>query len=314
MPQPRILFFGTPEFAIPTLNTLYQKGFTIVGIITAPDEPAGRKQQLTPPPIKIEAQKLNLPIFQPKKLVEEDWKKTMPIADIFIIVAYGKILPQWLLSLPQFGTININPSLLPKYRGPSPIQSALLAGEKITGVSIMLIDKEVDHGPILGFEQVAINTVDDAVSLSEKLAHTGAEVLCQILPEWTSKSLKPIEQDHSKATFTAMVTKDSGHIDWSQNASQIINQLRAFALWPKCWAMLENESQKTRIIILKAHESSTPSNTVQPGSIVVNENKLLIATGNTYLIIDNLQPENKKEMPASAFLQGYQLNTTSRFI
>ncbi|MEK7576521.1 MAG: methionyl-tRNA formyltransferase [Patescibacteria group bacterium] len=311
--QPHILFFGTPEFASPSLSALVENGYKIVGIVTMPDEPAGRNQTLTPPPIKILAESLGLPIFQPKKLEKEMWLNSMPEADIFVLVAYGKILPSWLLELPRFGTINIHPSLLPKFRGPSPIQNALLAGEKTTGVSIMLMDKDIDHGPILALQQIPIDNTDTIISLSEKLAYIGAKILCQTIPEWTSHSLKPIAQDHSKATFTKIIKKEDGHINWSREAKQIINQLRAFAIWPKCWTILENNSQKTRIIILNAHTTTRQSHTVTPGTSIINTNEFLIATNDYFIAIDKLQPENKKEMSASAFLQGYKLDSLTRF-
>jgi methionyl-tRNA formyltransferase len=314
MKLPRILFFGTSDFAIPVLDALVSTKYEIAGVLTTPDEPAGRGHIISPPPIKTCALAHSLPVFQPSKPDKEFWQKNIPAADLFIVVSYGKILPSWLLALPEYGTLNIHPSLLPKYRGPSPIQSALAGGEKETGVTIMLMDKEVDHGPIIALQVVPISPADDLTTLSQKLSRVGAEILCQTLPEWISGSLKPIEQDHTKATFTKIIKKEDGHIDWNAHADKILNTMKAYAEWPKCWTVLEHKTSTMRVIIIKAHTTSRTSNVIPPGSIIASKTELLVATGDYFLAIDELQPENKKEMLVSAFLRGYTPESATRFV
>ncbi|MBU3901281.1 methionyl-tRNA formyltransferase [Patescibacteria group bacterium] len=265
---PKIIFMGTPEFSLPILEKLAQSEYKPAAIFCAPDKPVGRKQILTPPPTKILAQKHNIPVFQPANSRELDHTiKTIP-HDLIITAAYGLILPKEVLDTPKYGCLNIHPSLLPKYRGPSPIQSAILNGDAETGVTIYKMDEQIDHGPIIAQEKILLNSViarersdrDNPVEgdtntgllrgvypvyvygarndapitpgLSKKLAELGAELLLKALPDWLAGQITPQPQDNSQATLTKIITKEDGQIDWRESAAEIERQIRAYIPWP----------------------------------------------------------------------------------
>jgi methionyl-tRNA formyltransferase len=302
MPAPRIIFFGTSSFAVPSLTALKSAGYPIASVITTPPKPAGRKKILSPSPIKLTAEKYGLETSEPASLKAI----ALPPADLFIIASYGKFLPDSILTLPAHGTLNIHPSLLPKYRGPSPIQSALLAGEKETGVTIMLTDKEMDHGPIISQKKVAIASDDTAETLMIRLADEGAALLLATIPDWISGHIRAKEQDHESATSTSIIKKENGHIDWSRPSEKILNQMRAYTPWPGSWSEIEIHKKPLRIKILKAHAGENISFKTPPGSIRPNTQTLEIACADHWLLIDQLQPEGKNTMTSSEFLRGYR--------
>lgn len=276
--EAKIVFLGTPEFSLPALNKLIDNGYNIVGVITRTDQPVGRKQILTSPPIKQLAEKNNLPVFQFKKFDAEaiaQIKELQP--DLMVLVAYGKILPAEFLNIPKFGVLNIHPSLLPKYRGPSPIQSAILNGETKTGISIIKLDAEMDHGPIVAQQEFEIIDDDDYQSLGSALACEGAELLVSTLPAYLAGEIQPTEQDHSAATYTKILSKEDGEIDWKKTPIEIYCQIRAFYPWPGAWT----DNTGKRVKILKAH--------IDP---------------NAELIIDQVQPEGKEPMRYQDYLNG----------
>ncbi len=266
----RIVFFGTSSFAVPILEALL-KNYEVAAVVTQPDAPVGRKKILTPPPVKefLETRLPNPPqpplrkggntpllpplegggkrggieILQPTKLspILPRLKELAP--DLMVVAAYGKIIPQSIIDLPQFGCLNVHPSLLPKYRGPSPIQYTILNGDTETGVTLMKIDREIDHGPILGrFNLLWRLNLQKlrAQELEEKLAQLGAELLINTLPKYLAGEIKPQEQDHAKATFTKLLTKEDGHIDWNKSAEYIERMVRAFDPWPGSWAKFKS--------------------------------------------------------------------------
>lgn len=267
----RIVFFGTPEFAVPSLKKLSG----VVGVVTAPDKPLGRKQVLTPSPVKTTALDLGLPVFTPATLKDtaffETFKNLKP--DLCIVVAYGKLIPQKYLDVPQLGFVNVHPSLLPAYRGPSPIQSAILDGCASTGVSIMLLDAEIDHGPVLAQESYTIPTDAYFPQVEHDLAKLGASLLKTTL----DKQFEPQEQDHANATFTKKFTREDGKIDWSQPAITIYNRIRALAGNPGTWTVVNGKT----LNILRAHIAD---NKVAP---------------------DLVQLEGGKPMDWDAFLRGH---------
>ena len=220
--KPKIIFFGTPQFAVPSLRALHAAGWPITLVVTAPDKPTGRKQTLTPSPVKVAALELGLPVAS----AIDDAR-----ADLGVIVAYNKIIPQSVLDRFPLGVINVHPSLLPKYRGPSPIQSALLNGETETGVSIMQIDAEVDHGPVLATERWQIPPGADYPTCEAALAQLGAELLVRTL----EANPAPQPQDHAAATFTKKFTREDGRIDWSRPETEIANKVRALNPNPGTW-------------------------------------------------------------------------------
>ena len=229
----KIIFFGTSDFAVPALEVLVKAGYDVVTVITVPDKPVGRKQILTPPPIKVAAQQLGLDVWQPKNLkienlnLIENWKLKIGNCDLGIVAAYGKLIPPEIFNLPKHGTLNIHPSLLPKYRGPSPIQTAILNGDTETGVTIMQVDEEMDHGDIVAAISYQLSAISSYKEAYDKLSELGAELLIKILPDYLDDKIKPQPQDHSKATFTNKFTTEDGEIKPDDTAETAYNKIRA---------------------------------------------------------------------------------------
>lgn len=243
------IFLGTPDFAVPSLRALAKsENFNILGVFTEPDRPVGRKQILKEPSVKIIAKELGLKIFQPDNIKKEDWvekiKKLNP--DIAIIVAYGQIISKKILGIPRFGFINLHPSLLPKYRGPSPIQETIKNLDKKTGISIMLIDEEMDHGPIL-FQQVEnIKSSETAESLHDKLSEIGGKLLIKTTENYIKGKIKPKEQNHKQTTFTKIIKREDGKIDWNKSAREIEALIRAYSPWPGTFTEIEGKRLKIK--------------------------------------------------------------------
>ncbi len=258
MLSPRIAFFGTPNLAVIVLNELEKNGLTPHVIISNPDAPKGRKMILTPPPVKLWAVERNIEILQPDSLRSDasffEYLRTLEI-DLCVVVAYGKIIPKDILSIPKFGTLNMHPSLLPELRGASPIRSAILNDIRETGVTIMVLDEELDHGPILAQERVKIST--DAwplrgQALDVLLAIEGGKLLSEVIPTWIRGEITPIPQDHEKATFCTKITKEMGEIDLNGNAYKNLLKIRAFDAWPQTFFYNERNGKRIRIKIIDA--------------------------------------------------------------
>ena len=309
----KYIFFGTPEFAAIVLEKLINTGYIPEAVICNPDEPVGRKQILTSPPVKsfiIEHGTWNIKIFQPIKLDSSFKFQVSGLKpDLAIVAAYGKILPKEILEIPKHGFINVHGSLLPKYRGASPIQAAILNGDKETGITIMKIDEEMDHGPLLGKSEIRISKSETFESLSQKLAISGAELLVKTIPDYISGKIKPIEQDHSKATYTEIIKREDGKIDWSKSAEEIERMMRAFYPWPTAWAIWNNKILK----ILEADISENKNNHQigevfkQHSNILQNVGMLLaVKCGSGSLIIKKLQLEGGKILSAKEFLNGHR--------
>lgn len=294
----KIIFMGTSEFAVPVLEKLLAN-YQITAVVTRPDKPAGREKELTESPIKRLAVKNNLPVFQPENLKNDIEKIRELNPDLIIVVAYGKIIPKKIIEIPKFGIINIHPSLLPKYRGPSPIQTAILNGEKKTGVSIMLIDEEMDHGPILANQESGIGNNDTAETLSKKLSILGADLLITILPNYFSGKVKPREQDHREATFTKIITREDGQVDWSKTPEEIERQFRALTSWPGIFSFWQDKRIK-----ITGLETSIRDN--HNGMVFLTpDEKVAVGCRVGSIIINKLQLEGKKEMGAEEFIRGY---------
>ncbi|MFH0852154.1 MAG: methionyl-tRNA formyltransferase [bacterium] len=315
-----IVFMGTPDFSVPILEALCQSDFKPKSIITAPDRPAGRGQEITPPPVKIIAQKYGVPVFQPQTKEELTIQTLNLKPDLIIVAAYGKILPKEILDLPKYGSINVHPSLLPKYRGASPIQFAILGGEAKTGVTIMLMNERMDEGAVLAQETVKIESDDTAETLEEKLSRLSAKLLIKTMNQWlvlkempksAQRLIYPQEQDGSKATYTKILTKQDGKIIWNKTAKEIDCQIRAFTPWPGSFtvfrnsAKTQNEEKILTLKILKAAASKAQTDK-ELGQVFLTDNKnLAVQTGHDSLIIQELQLEGGKPMPASEFLNGH---------
>ena len=235
-----IIFFGTPEFVAPVINSL-AKNFSLVALVTTPDGESGRKKTLTPPPVKILGDQMGIPVLQPKKLDEQTVEKLQAFTpDLFVVAAYGKIIPQQVLDIPRFGSINIHPSLLPKFRGPSPIQAALLAGEKETGVTLIEMDEKMDHGPILDQVTVQLFPTDTLNSLHASLFQKAADMLPEVIRGYASGKRKGTEQSHESATYCKLVTKEDAFINPTTlpEKEYIDRMIRAYYPWPIAWTLL----------------------------------------------------------------------------
>ncbi len=295
-----IVFWGTSDFAKIILEQLLTiKNLSIATVVSQPDKPVGRKKILTPSPVKIIAQQYKLNVLQPKKLDDIFYKTLKNInADLFIVVAYGKIIPLNIINLPPYKTINVHPSLLPQYRGPAPIQYALLNNDTQTGISIMLIDEKMDHGPIISNLQFPISNADTYITLSKKMATYSAQLLIKTIPDYISGKVKPRAQDHHQATYSKIIKKEDGLITSDKTAQQIYNMWRAYHPWPGIYL-----ATKIKLINIK------PVNLIhrkQPLKIFSNNHNLFMAcANNTTLQIETIQPVNKKPMDAKSYINGY---------
>ena len=271
------------------------KQYEIIGVVTQPDRPVGRKQVLEQSPVKEIALKNKLTIFQPESLKTFDFR--LSTFDVTIVCQYGLIVPKTVLALPKKGTLNIHTSLLPKYRGASPIQTALMNGEIESGVTLMLMDDKMDHGPILAQEKVAIATDDTTEILSKKMEPIAAKLLLQNLPLFLANKLTPITQDESQVTLCKILSRDDGKINFSGSAQTIYNKFRGLTPWPGIWTTWENK--RVKLLNIKPNSLS-----LSPGLVKVSNDSLCIGTTEGSLEIIELQLEGKKPMSASVFLAG----------
>lgn len=298
----KIVFFGTPDFSAKFLSALLaDQDFSIVAVVCQPDAPVGRKKIITAPETKMLALQHNIPVLQPEKLKIPEVVEQLAAfeADLFVVVAYGRIIPENILKLAKLGTINVHPSLLPKYRGPSPIQSAIVNGEKETGVSIMLLDALMDHGPILAQAKIKLSNDETPESLRVKAVEIGAPLLVDSLKKFSQNKIVPTPQDDSQVTICKLLTREDGHIDWSRTALQIDAQIRGLTPWPGTWTTWNNIQVK----IIKAKISSE---SIPTGRCGIIENRLTVGTGTTALEILELQLEGSKPMLAREFLLGHR--------
>lgn len=305
----KIVFMGTPEIAVPSLKALVENGFDIPLVITQPDKPKGRGQAMQYPPVKEYALTAGLEVYQPEKIknnteVMEKLKSISP--DFFAVVAYGKILPQEVLDIPKIAPVNVHFSLLPKYRGPAPVNWAIMNGEEETGVDTMLMDAGMDTGDILLTAKTPI-LKKNAGELADELAVTGANLLIKTLNEF--ENITPAKQDSDKATKAPMMNKEMGLINWSQDASQIERMIRAFTPWPASYSILDSKKVK----IFKSDVIDINHNAAAGTVIDIEKESFTIACGNNALKIFELQLEGKKRMDTKSFLAGCKLEKGSIF-
>lgn len=300
----RILFLGTPDFAVPSLRALAADDrFEIVGVVTQPDKPVGRDGIITATPVKVAAQKLGITeIKQPEKLKDEPFKSWIeevgPTCDAFVVVAYGKIFRDWFLELPKKGLVNVHASLLPRWRGASPINAAIAAGDAMTGVSIMKIAREMDAGPVLAMSDESILPDDTAATLHDRLAMLGAVLLPNTLANYLDGHVEPQPQDESKATFCKPLTRDDGKVDWTKSTEEIERTLRAYTPWPGMWT----EVDRKRLKILEAKASKQTAS----GSHTIIDGYPAVVCGNeTALVLLRVQPEGKAAMDGTEYLKGH---------
>jgi methionyl-tRNA formyltransferase len=304
----RLIFFGTPEFALPSLKALLNSEYEVLAVVTQPDKQSGRGRHMMPCPVKLEAQRAGLKIFQPQRVKDTEFIKELKMLNpsVIVVVAYGQILPSEIIHLPEFGCINVHASLLPKYRGAAPINWAIINGEKITGITTMLMDEGMDTGPILLQEEVEIMADDTAGSLSKRLSEIGANVLMQTLKDLEQGKLRPIPQ-MGDASYAPVLKKTDGLIQWSRSATELCNFIRGVNPWPGAYSFLEGE----RVKILKA-ESVDGSGEIGVVEKITKE-ELLVGTGKDLLSILEIQPAGRPIMTVKAFLQGREIKKGMRF-
>ena len=296
---------GTPEFAVSALSSLVESEHDIVAVYTQPDEPSGRGRKMEPPPVKKAALDFGLNVFQPVSLrANEEVERLKGLRPgVIIVAAYAQILSPTVLDLPPHGCLNIHPSLLPRHRGASPLAAAILAGDEVTGVSIMLMDKGMDTGPILACRQIPVMDWDTAGTLSVKLADLGAQVLMDTLPNWLEGKVEPQPQDSSKATYSRLIKKDDGWIDWSHSAVQLWRQTRAYHPWPGCYTTWQSR-------LLKIIECFPLPGSGEIGKVISldasQEPPVGVLTENGVLGLLKLQLEGKRVVTAEEFLRGHR--------
>jgi methionyl-tRNA formyltransferase len=308
-----VVFFGTSKFAVPALQELAKsKNFAIRLVVSQPDAPVGKKKILTPTAVKTASANFKLAVFTPEKLKDQGViKKIVDLApDFLVVAAYGQILPKELLQSSKYGAVNIHPSLLPKYRGPSPIQSVILNGETETGVTIMLMDEEVDHGPIGARQKVQILPDETAPELETRLAEIGAALLLEVLEKLVKGAIKPVPQNHEEATLTKILSREDGHVDWKKPVSTIYNLWRAFQPWPGVFTELRIKNRESKMLkLIKIKVSNLQSEEFRQykiAEVFERDKKLFVKCGDGLIEIARLQLEGKKAMDAGVFLQGHR--------
>jgi len=302
----RVIFMGTPEFAVPSLEALLKSDDQVVGIITQPDRPKGRGQSLTSSPIKLIAERERLPLLQPTKMKDPGFLDALRAwkPDLITVAAFGRILPPLILNLPPKGCINVHGSLLPKYRGAGPIQWAIINGETETGISTMLMDEGMDTGAILLQERLPINVEDTAGTLSTRLAEVGGRLLIKTITQLKAGTLVPRQQDHSQATMAPLLKKEDGVIDWAMSAVAIANRIRGLTPWPGAYTF----AGKERWTIWRTEAIAEQENGL-PGTVTqVTKDAVHVATGNGVLVLREVQPANRRRMTVSEYLAGHPIS------
>lgn len=303
----KVVFMGTPDFAVPTLKAIAEsEKHSVAAVVTQPDKPKGRGKKILFPPVKEFALENNIPVLQPTKMKDENFVEQLKNcnADVFVVVAYGRILTEEILSIPKFGCINVHGSLLPKYRGAAPIQRAIIEGEVVTGVTIMYMEKGLDTGDMLLKEEIAINSDDTYGSLHDKMAPIGAKALIETLELIENGEATPVKQDNSLSTYAHMIQKDTGHIDWNKNSSEIVNLVRGLNPSPTAYTLYNGEVFK----IYKSEEVSNGEKYSGESGCVVdifNKKGIVVKTGNSAVILTEIQAKGGKKMSAADYLRGH---------
>lgn len=292
---------GSPAFAVPTLEAL-TRAHQVIGVITQPDRPAGRGSRLRPPEVKVAAERLGLPVYQPQGLRGsgalsplEAWRP-----EIIVVAAFGQILSRELLALPALGCLNIHPSLLPRWRGASPISAAILAGDAVTGVTVMRMDEGVDSGPLLAQRQEPIRADDTTGSLGERLAHRGADLLLEVLPAYLSGALQPWPQPEEGVTFCRPLRKEGGRLDWSQMAVELERRVRAVTPWPGAFTFWRGQ----RLNVVRAAVEEGWQGNVPPGTVVPVPGGVAVSTSEGALRLLELQLAGRRVLPWADFVRG----------
>ncbi|MBY0120749.1 methionyl-tRNA formyltransferase [Bacillus sp. S/N-304-OC-R1] len=299
----KIVFMGTPDFSVSVLQQVINDGYEVIGVVTQPDRPVGRKRVLTPPPVKVEAEKHGITVYQPEKIrVREELDKILALnPDLIITAAFGQILPKELLDAPKFGCINVHASLLPELRGGAPIHYSIIQGKEKTGITIMYMAEKLDAGDILTKVEVPIEERDTVGTLHDKLSEAGSKLLSETLPRLLKGEILPIPQNDDLATFASNIKREQEKIDWTKTGEEIYNHVRGLNPWPVAYSTLNGS-----VIKIWWTEKVKNDSKQAPGTIIrIEDQALVISTGNdTAIKIMELQPAGKKKMPAEQFLRG----------
>lgn len=309
--MPNVVFMGSPNFAVPTLESLIEEPrFDLVSVVTQPDRPKGRGKRFTPTAVKERARQAEVPVIEMSKVNYVDVAReiTRLEPDFIVVAAFGIILKADLLDLPRYGCVNLHASLLPRYRGVSPIQGAILAGESVTGCTTMLMDEGIDTGHILLSASTKIELDDTAGSIEGRLARIGAPLVIDTLHGLLDGTVQPTPQNDSQATYTKRIVKENGRIDWTRPAGDVDRQIRAMTPWPSAHTTFGTR----RVIIVRASRGVDAETGGEPGEVIATE-PLLVQTGEGTIEVERLKVEGKKEMPASAFLSGYRVGVGQTF-
>ena len=303
----RVVFMGSPDFAVPSLEAV-ARAHQVVAVVSQPDRPSGRGRRVVSPPVKISAERLRIPVIQPRRLRSRAVREQLETlrADVFVVVAYGQILSRRTLGIPKLGCINVHGSILPRYRGAAPIQWAVLNGEKESGVSIMQMDEGVDTGPVYASEVVALCSDETAGSLHDRLAPLGAQLLVKVLKDVEGGTARADPQNHDEATYARMLTKSDGRVDFGRTASRVGAWIRGMDPWPGAFTTHDN-------VALKLFGSEQSNDRGEPGEVLaVDRRGMLIACGDGSVWVTELQRPGRKRMPAQACLAGYPVTVGTR--
>ena len=306
----RVIFMGTPEFAVPCLAALHET-CEVIGVITQPDKPRGRGQKLMPPPVKVWAEAHDLPVWQPAKIKTEEFTAQLEAMkpDLMVVVAFGQILSQRILDIPAYGCINVHASLLPRYRGAAPMQWCVINGEEKTGVTTMFMDAGLDTGDMLLTRELTIGPDMTLEEVHDGLMAMGSQVLIETLEQLSDGTLQRIPQT-GESNYAPMLTKETGHIDWTKPAADVHNLVRGLNSWPGAYTALDGAKYK----IWRTHRTGEPA-TAEAGTIVKADKKdgLLVAAGDELLVILELQAPGKKKMRATDYLNGHGITLPAAF-
>ena len=309
----RVVFMGTPEFAVPSLEALHRAGFDVVGVFTQPDRPAGRGKKLTACPVKQRALALGLEVFQFEKVKSPEGVACLRALapDVMVTAAFGQILTRELLDIPTHGTVNVHASLLPRHRGSAPINWCILNGERESGVTLMLTDAGIDTGDILAARSTPIDPLETAGELTRRLSELGAELLAGTLPDYLSGVIQPVKQDEAQASYEPMLKKEMGEIDWRRDAEAIACQVRGLNPWPGAYTDMPGG----RLRIALARPVDDEGSEEAPGTVIVSGAKtgLVVKCGHGALEVLEMQAPNAKLMTAKAYLAGRKIETGTRF-
>ncbi|NLM14110.1 MAG: methionyl-tRNA formyltransferase [Epulopiscium sp.] len=303
----KVVFMGTPDFAVPSLQKLIDEKYYIAAVVTQPDRPKGRGKKMVAPPVKELAVKYDIPVFQPERVRNPEFIETLrSIApDLIVVIAFGQILPKEILDIPTYGCINVHGSLLPKYRGAAPIQWAIINGEKITGVTTMFMDEGMDTGDMILKREIPIEPEYTAEDLHDIMAPVGAELLKETLDELIRGNIKREKQDENEATYAPMLKKENGLIDWSQPSCKIINLIRGLSPWPSAYTFYKDLMIKIwkAEVYNKTYEHNTTGEIVE----IIKNKGLVVKTGDSSLLITEIQAPNGKRMTVEEYLRGHDI-------